>query len=551
TVAVQSKGDIVVEDTSGMTICDPYGGATCVAGTAVGTRGFALAPGANLRCNGGTTQPLGLPACSLPLPTLGAIYGNEFSPFVGQGWTPTLSLPTNDCGSLVLNGEQVLGHSGLSTASGCQPAAGSEYTIMPGRYAYIVINHGKYEFAGGLFEITGSAPSAVIDHTLEGAADWDLCNPVPGCATTAGIWITHGAGIGNPGSAGSGSCGSAGTQPGGGDLTQVLGVGVSFRFDAGAGGFVSSRLVSSIVLIAPGFGANPSVNDIPLLFDLENSNFIHLDATPSALGFNPNRFQGLIYQAAPPTVTGGGVEINPGAAVAGGGTALVLGQVIAYSLTTFGLPGVAIDFTGGLSGGTMPVFNVGGLYEPTQLTSASLQPVSGDSTKEQLILNYFDEFDLNAFDVYVKVNNGPAMYFSKGLWAASPAPPPNNSPGNANPAYPTAAGYPGYTVLASSPKPDWTYVEPDGSKYEVKGDWAWGHQMDLIARGQGLGTGIFNQSATITYTFPIPSGNTVVITAFMTDGDFCGDFVTGTWTFYNVGQSSAGQQVAGNVHLEQ
>jgi hypothetical protein len=37
----------------------------------------------------------------------------------------------------------------------------------------------------------------------------------------------------------------------------------------------------------------------------------------------------------------------------------------------------------------------------------------------------------------------------------------------------------------------------------------------------------------------------------MTDGDFCGDFATATWTFYNVGQSSAGQQVAGNVHLEQ
>ena len=95
------------------------------------------------------------------------------------------------------------------------------------------------------------------------------------------------------------------------------------------------------------------------------------------------------------------------------------------------------------------------------------------------------------------------------------------------------------------------YTEPDGTKYEVVGDWAWGHQMDLIASGQGFGTGLFNQSATISYTFPIPAGNTVGITAYMTDGDFCGDFVTGTWTYYNVGQSSAGQQVAGNVHLEQ
>ena len=550
TVAVQSKGDIVVEDTGGMTICDPYNGGTCVAGTAVGAKGFALAPGANLRCNGGTTQPLGLPACSLPIPTLGAIYGNEISPFVAQAWTPTVTLPTNDCGYLVLNGEQVRNHAGLGSATGCNPAIGSEFTIMPGRYSYIVINHGKYEFAGGLFEITGSAPAGVIDHSLEGVADWDLCNPLPGCTTTAGIWITHGAGTGNSGSSGSGSCGLSGTQPGGGDLTSILGVGVSFRFDAGAGGFVSSRLVTNIVLIAPGFGANPQVNNIPLLFDLENSSFIHLDATPSALGYNPNRFQGLIFQT--PSATAGGVEIDPGAAVAGGGTALVIGQVIAYSLTTFGLPGVAVDFTKGLAGGTMPVFTTGGQYEPSMLTSVALQPVAGDSTKEQVVLNYWDEFDLDAFDVYVKINNGQAIYFSKGLWASSSSPPANNNPGNANPAYPTAAqaALYGYTIVAG-PKPDWKYTEPDGTKYEVVGDWAWGHQMDLIASGQGFGTGLFNQSATITYTFPIPAGNTVVVTAYMTDGDFCGDFVTGTWTYYNVGQSSAGQQVAGNVHLEQ
>jgi Putative Flp pilus-assembly TadE/G-like len=553
TVAVQSKGDIVVEDTGGMTICDPYNGATCVRGAAVGAKGFALATGASLRCNGGTTQPLGLPACSLPLPTLGAIYGNEISPMISQAWYPTLSLPQNDCGFLVLNGEQVQGHSGLTGATGCQPSNSEKFTIMPGKYSYIVINHGMYEFAGGLFEITGSAPAGQIDHSLEGVADWDLCNPVIGCNTTAGIWITHGAGTGNPGSSGFGSCGGASSQAGGGDLTQILGVGVTFRFDAGAGGFVSSRLVTSIVLIAPGFGANPSVNDIPLLFDLENSNFIHLDAIPAPLGFNPNRFQGIIYQANPLTssVTGGGLEIDAGAAAVGGGTPLVLGQVIAYSLTTFGLPGIAVDFTNGLAGGSMPVFNTGGLYEPSQLAGVALQPVVGDPTKEKVVLNYFDEFDLDAFDVYLKINNGPAIYFSKGLWPTSPVPPANNNPGNANPAYPTAAGAATYTVVASSPKPDWTYIEPDGTKYEVSGDWSWGHQMDLIAAGKGLGTGILNQAATITYTFPIPAGNTVVITAYMTDGDFCGDFVAATWTFYNIGQSGAGQQVAGNVHLEQ
>jgi hypothetical protein len=554
TVAVQSKGDIVVEDTGGMTICDPYNGATCVRGATVGAKGFALATGANLRCNGGTTQPLGLPACSLPLPTLGAIYGNEISPMITQAWYPTLTLPQNDCGFLVLNGEAVKGHGGLTSTAGCQPTDSEKFTIMPGKYSYIVINHGMYEFAGGLFEITGSAPPGQIDHTLEGVADWDLCNPVIGCNTTAGIWITHGAGTGNPGSGGFGSCGSSSSQAGGGDLTQILGVGVSFRFDAGAGGFVSSRLVTSIVLIAPGFGANPAVNNIPLLFDLENSNFIHLDATPAVLGFNPNRFQGIIYQANPLTssVTGGGVEIDAGASVAGGGTPLVLGQVIAYSLTTFGLPGTAIDFTNGLAGGSMPVFNTGGLYEPSQLTGVSLQPVAGDSSKEKIVLTYFDEFDLDAFDVYVKINNGPAIYFSKKLWASSPSPPANNNPGNANPSYPTAAQamtY-GYTTTGVG-KPDWKWTDVDGSSFQIAGDWAWGHQMDLIAQGKGLGTGILNQSATITYTFPIPAGNTVVITSYMTDGDFCGDFATATWTFYNVGQSGAGQQVAGNVHLEQ
>jgi hypothetical protein len=199
----------------------------------------------------------------------------------------------------------------------------------------------------------------------------------------------------------------------------------------------------------------------------------------------------------------------------------------------------------------MPVFNTSGLYEPSQLTGVSLQPVAGDSTKEKVVLSYFDEFDLDAFDVYVKINSGPAIYFSKKLWPSSPSPPPNNNPGNANPAYPTALGAPGYTVVASSPKPDWKWTDPDGTTFEVAGDWAWGHQMDLIAAGRGLGTGILNQSATITYTMPIPAGNTVVITAYMTDGDFCGDFATATWTFYNIGQSGAGQQVAGHVHLEQ
>ena len=37
---------------------------------------------------------------------------------------------------------------------------------------------------------------------------------------------------------------------------------------------------------------------------------------------------------------------------------------------------------------------------------------------------------------------------------------------------------------------------------------------------------------------------------FMTDGDRCGDYVTSTWTFNNIGQPAPGVQVVGSVRLE-
>jgi Flp pilus assembly protein TadG len=548
TVAVQSRGDIVVQDTSGgLTICDPFNGGTCASGSAVGARGFALDTGAHLRCNGGTAQTPPLPACAGGA-SFGPLYGNGYSPFVSATWPPQVSLTgLSTCGYLVLNGEQVHSHAGLNAA--CDPGTSDIYTIKPGIYQYIVINHGQYEFAGGLFDITGSAPAAVIDHGREGS-DFDLCNPNPGCTTTAAIWITRGSGSYTAAGGGGGSCaGGGGVQPGGGDLTQILGIGVAFKFESAAGGFVSSHAVTAIVLVGPGFGAMPAVNNVPLLFDMESTtSFIHLDATPPAFGYNPNRFQGIIYQNS--NATAGGVEVNPGSA--GSGYAPIIGQVLAYSFTTFGSAGTAVDFTKGLAGASMPVFSTGGKYEPSIMTGATLQPVAGDPTKEKLVITYWDEFDLDAFDVYVKINNGNAIYFSKGYWPASSTPPPGNIPGDANPAYPVTSSPPaGYTIVASSPKPDWKYTEPDGSTYEVSGDWAWGHQLDIVAAGGGWGTGFGNQADTITYTFPIPAGNTVTVTAYMTDGDFCGDFVTGTWTFYNIGTTTPGKQVAGNLHLEQ
>jgi hypothetical protein len=38
---------------------------------------------------------------------------------------------------------------------------------------------------------------------------------------------------------------------------------------------------------------------------------------------------------------------------------------------------------------------------------------------------------------------------------------------------------------------------------------------------------------------------------FMTDGDRCGDYVTTTWTFNNIGTPAPGVQVIGVVRLEQ
>jgi Flp pilus assembly protein TadG len=556
TQALQSAGDIVVQDSNGLTICDPYNGGTCSFGATVGSKGFSVAVGSSLVCAaGGTVQAVGQTACTAPsyspAGTTGPLWGTEVSPPATSNWQPAVTAPTVDCGYLVLNGEAVKGHSGLNTTAaptGCDPDANNKYTIMPGKYRYIVINHGQYEFASGLYDIDSSAPAGAIDHSNEGS-DFDLCSPLAGCTTTAGIWITHGSG---PSSAyyngGAGSCPSPGfDQAGGGDPTKILGTGVSFRFQSGAGGFVSSHEVTSIALIAPGFGALPAVNNIPLLFDLENSHFIHLDATPGFI--NANRFQGIIYQTG--SATAGGVEVNPG--LTGGFTpsAAVIGQILAYSLTTFGSAGASVDFRKGLSGASAPIISTAGQYEASILSDIKLVPDTNPA-KQKLVVSYYDEFDLDAFDAYVKINNGSAVYFSKGLWPTAPAPPATNNPGDSNPAYPVTSGPPaGYTIVSSSPKPDWIYTYADGSTFEVNGDWAWGHQLDIIARGGGIGTGVFNQSVTLTYTFTIPVGQTLTAAIYMTDGDFCGDYVTATYTFYNIGQASPGQQVAGNVHLEQ
>ena len=109
--------------------------------------------------------------------------------------------------------------------------------------------------------------TATISHGLENlVSDFDLCGA--SCPTlTAGIWIGHGSNAFTPGSSGSGnSCTGNSVQGGGGDSTIVTGNGVSFKFDAGSAGFVSTHEVAHIDLSAPGMGAAQGTAGVPLLF---------------------------------------------------------------------------------------------------------------------------------------------------------------------------------------------------------------------------------------------------------------------------------------------
>ena len=350
-VAMQSNGDMVLQDVTGTTICDPWGGASCSAGAATGSKGFAIntSGGSKLYCSGSTPAALSPVACTTtgpgtPPAALGPIYGNEVS-FAAQSWSPTVDtsgLPS--CGGLILNGESVASHALPGT---CAPSPSAPYTVQPGQYTYIVINHGFYVFGTGVYYITGNAPvnnltlgtANGIDHSRETAAtDWDLCaaGVVTGCPSlTAGVWFGRGTMGNSPFVAPvTGSCGvSTPTDGGGGDLTAIIGEGVSFVLGSSAGGFVSTNEVSYISLDGPGIGAQPRTSGAPLLVYLQsgNNNFVHLDAQGSLL---PSAFKGLIYQ--PNTAKAGGVEVNPGL---GAGSPALAGQIFAYSFTTFG-PGL-------------------------------------------------------------------------------------------------------------------------------------------------------------------------------------------------------------------
>jgi len=558
---LRSAGDMVIQDNT--TICDSYGGATCSPNRAVGSQGFGAQAGSKIYCSAinGASAPTGCTTTGQS--SLARIYSNETSWIPGY-WYPTVDtsqLPY--CGSLILNGGPMYG----PCADPSEP-----YLIGPGFYDYIVINHGDYEFGPGLYDITGLAPVNTatsgfangIDHSQETAAgDFDLCTgrTVTSCpGLTAGIWIGHGSLAYSayqgptPGSCTNGVAGSGG---GGGDPTVISGSGVVFRFGSNSGGFVSTNEVQGLTLAGAGVGALASVNGSPLLFDMENNGFIHLDSQAGGSGVPPNTTSGIIYQT--PNATGGGVEFDPsmaGSDVSGNELPAVQGQILAYTLTIIGSSGGTMDFTNGYGGGSVPGIGTSGRNENSIITSVTLK--AGAPGFSILTVNYADEWMMDAYDVYVKVNNGSPQFFSQGIWTsppgpATPLPPPSNNPGDAYPAYPSG-GTPGsYTIISTGPpqgSSDWLYAIPGGSgaTIEAKGAWTWGHHNDprIVPPGRSS-----NYTASLIYTFPNPIGNYLSVTMFMLDGDRCGDYAYATYTFKSTGGPGPGQQSIGSVSLVQ
>jgi Flp pilus assembly protein TadG len=564
---VRSNGDMVMQDRT--TICDPYNGLTCNANSVVGPSGFAVPGGTKLLCSKFGTGAISLQPCTTTVPA-GQAASNEIDSNQ-TGWsTPATWQPTVDpsalpnCGSLILNGQPMYG-----------PCAdpGEPYLIGAGRYTSIVINHGNYEFDAGLYDITGKAPVNTltaggytangIDHSKETAAgDFDLCTGgLPNsCPTlTAGVWIGHGGGSytaysgPTPGSCTNGVAGSGG---GGGDATVISGSGVVFRFEANSLGFVSTNEVSGLSLAGNGVGGlQSSVNGTPLLFDMENSGWIHLDSSQGGSGVPPNTTSGIIYQN-PLVATGGGVEFDPSMAgfdVSGNELAAIQGQILAYSLTIMGNSGGVMDFQNGYGGGSVPGIGTSGRNENSIITSVALK--AGAPGYSILTVNYSDEWMMDGYDVYVKINNGSPQFFSQGIWntvpgPGTPLPPPVNTPGDSNPDYPSN-GIPGsYTIKSTGPpqgNSDWVYTIPggNGATIEATGGWAWGHQ-NTIPNAQTN-----NYTAKMIYTFPNPAGSYISVTLFLLDGDRCGDYAYATYTFKTTGGPGPGQQSIGSVSLVQ
>lgn len=547
---VQSNGDMVIQART--TFCDPYNGAICTPNVVVGAAGFAIPTGTKVYCSKYGTGAV----TSTPCTTAGQPAENELDASQAVFQTPSYwhaSVNTAglaSCGGLVLNGGPVTG-----------PCANAQepYLIEPGIYTYIVINHGTYEFDQGLFDITSTAPVNTnaaagytangIDHSKEVAGDFDLCTggtPTSCPTLTAGVWIGHGGGsfsayVPPANGACNGGFGS-GSSGGGGDSTIISASGTVFRLESTSGGFVSTKEVTSLALSGAGVGALASVGGTPLLIDLENNGFVHLDAVAST----KNGVQGIIYQT--PSATAGGVEMNLGLTF--GGKPAMTGQVLAYSYTSFGAGGT-MDFRNGYGAGGVAGIQTSGNNETSIISSVTLTPAASPANFQTLTVNYTDEWMLDGYDVFLKINNGSPIFFSQGIWTTTPGPgaplpPPNNNPSDTFPAYHSSAQPGTYTINPADPD-DWTVAIPNsgGATFELKGSWAWGHQSDI----PNANTDAYTAQAL--YTFPNPNGSYVAITIFMTDGDHCGDYALASYTFRNTGPPGGGTQSAGTVALVQ
>jgi hypothetical protein len=283
------------------------------------------------------------------------------------------------------------------------------------------------------------------------------------------------------------------------------------------------------------------VNGAPLLIDEENNSFIHIDAASS----NNNQVQGVIYQTS--SATGGGVEINLG--MAGSSGTAMTGEVLAYTFTVFGTTG-KLDFQNGYGAGTVSGIQTSGKNETSIISSVTLQ--AAQPGYQTLTVNYFDEFAMDAYDQFIKINNGAPIFFSQGVWAGTPPagaplPPPSNNPGDAYPSYPTSGQAGNYVVNSMNP-PDWTYSIPNsnGSTIELNGNWMWGHEWDITG-WNGWGANF----VTVKYTFPVPAGSYVAVAVFVSDGDHCGDYAYASQVFKNTGGPGPGQQTIGGVSLIQ
>jgi len=581
--------------------CDSFQANTCQTVTSLGS--YGLATQSAVYC--GTTTGGGTPCTTTLAGAAGAMqeppaptYPASGSALDGSSWVPpTVSFTgVPDCGALILNGDTVNDsyiHQGTTQNPACKATTAEPYIIQPGRYSSIVINHGRYQFGSGNYDLYGTgAPVNTatsgwangIDHSNETAADWDLCTAgtITSCPTlTSSLWIGHGsAGAASLSKGGTGaglSVGaySAGTYPsctsstdyqaaGGGDATHVMGRGVYFQFesnsDNAADGFVSTHEVSDIALGAPPLGTSQALSGVPMLFAVE-SDFaaVHLDgpgyASPGTTD-NANGFFGLIWTIHKGNTGSGsshplgGVEIDPGLAAtktawttgntAHGYRPALYGQVIADSVAYFGSPGNAVDFSKGW-GTVLPVAvpNAQRRIDPFLLQQLTVSP-SPYAGYEIVSVVYSGFTAMDGFSSYITVKGQP-VYPSRPIWnGVAVQPPPTNNPGDMYPADPTATGWTS-TSTDSDGFTLYTSGATTGKNFSIGGDFTWGHQ-GAINPTSALP---FGELAGISYQFPTIPDPTITVSWSLIDGTtsqggLCGNSTAGTLTFSNVGSAGSG-----------